>query len=87
MHKDFRKLKKQNLIENINKQLNKDFTKTNQMDQAYPNFKYLKVSDRFLISNQIFCNDKTQIYDIVDLMYPTLKLVIKMKKKNYERAT
>jgi hypothetical protein len=51
------------------------------------NFSSTKIIERFVIKQRLFVNDKTQVYDVLDINNPDAKLVIKLKLRNYNRAT
>ena len=36
--------------------------------------------------NRLYTNEKTKVYDVLDMENPQEKLVIKFKLRNYERA-
>ena len=56
------------------------------MHNPYPSLVNQLIKDRFLINQSIFTNDKTLVYDVLDIKNPTEKLVIKFKLRNFHRA-
>lgn len=53
---------------------------------SIPNFTNQKIKERYHVQKKLYGNDKTLVYDVIDLENPTAKLVVKMKLKNFARA-
>ena len=56
------------------------------MQYSQTNFTGYKIKDRYLMTKRLFVNSKTQVYEVFDLDNVALKLVVKMKKRNFDRA-
>ena len=57
------------------------------MPQPDFDFQNKRVKNHYLISTLIYSNEKTQVYGIIDMDNLQRKLVIKLKNKNFDRAT
>ena len=56
------------------------------MQYSQTNFTGYKIKARYLMTKRLFVNSKTQVYEVFDLDNVALKLVVKMKKRNFDRA-
>ena len=57
-----------------------------QMLYSQTNFTGYNLKIRYLMTKRIFVNAKTQVYEVIDLDNIDLKLVVKLKNRNFDRA-
>ena len=56
------------------------------MLSIYSVFSGKKIQNRFEIGTRLYLGKSTQVYNVVDLENSLVKLVVKMKVKNFKRA-